>query len=779
MASIREPIDWRPLKAALACWVGVAATSLLTAPDAVRASSPQALLDQHCAACHNDGDATANISVQSLDESGVGAAAAVWEKILRKVSAGEMPPPGIPGPTPAAAETFTAWLEDALDRAAEANPNPGRPAVHRLNRAEYSNAIRDLLELDIDAGRMLPADDSGYGFDNIADVLSLSPVRLERYVTAARRISRLAVGNPDVRPFKERFESDRETGFLNAGYERNVRHDLPFGAHGGTSLRYYFPLDAEYAVTIDLRGSDGGSHELRIPVKAGMRTLAVTFLGHNAKPESAAAGRRFFRGPSNAEEQPPMDIRLDSRRLDLIDLPLSANPPSLAAITIDGPHDIQGPGGTPSRAKIFTCRPEASSQGEPCAREILSSLARQAYRRPVTDADVSPLIALYQIGRRDGGFERGIEKALQALLVSPHFLFRVEREPEDAEPGSNHRVGDVDLASRLSFFLWSSIPDEELLILAERGKLQDPGILESQVRRMLADRRADALVRNFAGQWLYLRNVETVKPDRNTFPEFDADLRQAMRRETELLFRTVLRENRSALELLTADYTFLNERLAKHYGIRKVYGPQFRQIALADANRGGLLSQASILTVTSYPNRTSVVERGQWILENLLGMPPPPPPPDIPELEEAREDGKHITLREAMELHRANPACASCHAKMDPLGFALENYDAVGRWRFEDGGSPIDASGEFPDGTRFDGPAELKQVLVSKYRNDFGAALAEKLLTYALGRGIEYYDKPAVRSINRQAAKDDYRMADLIVSVVKSMPFQMRRIPES
>ncbi len=737
------------------------------------------LISQNCVACHSESLRTAGVSLEKLDPSNVAPDAELWEKVLQKVGAGEMPPAGVPGPDPDTAKQFTAWLEQALDAQAQRSLNPGRTTVHRLNRAEFSNAVRDLLALDIHAGDMLPADDSGYGFDNIAQVLSLSPVRLERYMSAARRISRLATGNPDVKTFKDTFRRNRETGFLEAGYPRDVQQDLPFGARGGTSLHYYFPLDAIYEIGVDLGNDDTGPrpYKVRRPIKAGMRTIVATFLGESTKPEEIAPLSRFGQGKDD-QPPPPMDIRLDGKRLQLFDLPAGDGTPKLASITVEGPFDVQGPGDSASRRKIFTCHPASQEEEGPCARRILSRLARHAYRRPVTDDDVSPLMALYQIGRDEGGFERGIEKALQGLLVSPHFLFRAETDPKGLAPATAYRVSDLELASRLSFFLWSSIPDEELLTLAEQGRLSDPEVYKQQIRRMLEDRRSQALVENFAGQWLFLRNVKKVKPDAEVFPEFDADLRQAMERETQLFFESILREDRSVLTLLTADYTFLNETLAKHYGIAGVHGPQFRKVRLEDSPRGGLLGQASILTVTSYPNRTSVVKRGKWVLENLLGTPPPPPPPDVPALEAEKEGGKHLTLRQAMEMHRANPTCASCHARMDPVGFALENFDAIGRWRKDDQGAPIDATGKFPGGASFEGPSGLSKLLADQHRDQFVATIAEKLLTYALGRGVEYYDKPAIRSIVADAGNDDYRLPELITAVAESVPFQMRRTSE-
>lgn len=729
------------------------------------------LVGQYCQTCHSDGLKTAGLSLEGVDFSNIADHAGALEKTLRKVRSGDMPPTGAPEPTASESKAFTKWLEEGLDRAALENVNPGRPDIHRLNRAEYSNAIRDLLDLDIDPGNSLPADDSGFGFDNIAGLLSVSPVRLERYLSVAGRVSRLAVGNPDVKPFRDLIKRNRETAFLKAGLARNVLHDLPFGSGGGTSLRYYFPVDAEYVVTVDL-GGDGGSHELRLPIRAGVRTLVFSFPAESTKPEVAvpALGSRGGNGVAPA----PMDVRLDGARVKLVEMaPGSA--PSLASIAIAGPYEVEGPGDTPSRRKIFSCQPSTKAEEEPCARRIFSRLARYAYRRPVDEADISALMSLYQIGRQDGDFERGVEKALQAMLISPSFLFRVERDPAGLEPGSAYRLSDVELASRLSFFLWSSIPDEELLSLAEQGRLSEPAVLAAQTRRMLADRRSQALVSNFAGQWLYLRNVDTAKPDSLAFPDFDAELRWAMRRETELFFETVLREDRRVVELLDADYTFLNERLARHYGIAGVNGPQFRRVALNDPNRGGLVGQASLLTVTSYPNRTSVVLRGKWLLENLFGMPPPAPPPDVPALEEKRPDGKPRTMREAMQAHSVNPTCAGCHSRMDPLGFALENFDAVGRWRDEDAGSPIDATGTFPNGVHFQGPAELKGILVDQYQEDFVATVAERLLTYAVGRGVEYYDKPAIRSIARAGAGKGHRLSDLVSGVVASTPFRMRR----
>ena len=762
---------------------GLSAVALAQTPDKSPAVAARLLTTQYCVGCHNAKAKVAGVSFEGVDWTNPGTSADILEKALRKLSSGEMPPAGMPRPAPAAITAFTAWLGQSLDSYAAAHPNPGRPAIHRLNRAEYSNAIRDLLAVDTKPGALLPVDDSGYGFDNIGDVLSVSPSLLERYIQVARKVSRMAVGDLTLKPAEEEFLNPAR------GARERVSDDLPFDSAGGMAISYYFPLDAEYVIKVRTGGGDNGpAHEVRMPIHAGLRTLGATFLKESAKPEiSSLGGRRGGGGApppgggGRGTPPPPqqLDLRLDGARLKLFPVPAGqggGGVPQVDRIQISGPYNVTGRGDTPSRARIFVCHPATSQDELPCARTILSTLGRRAFRRPVTDADIKPLLAFYERGRAEGDFDHGIEKALNSLLVSPDFLFRVERDPRGAAPGSVNRVSDLELASRLSFFLWSSIPDDQLLDLAEKGKLKDQSVLQQQVRRMLDDPRSDALVDNFAGQWLYLRNLDLQKPDPDVFPEFNDDLRRAFRTETSLFFRNVLREDHSVLELLDADYTFLNQRLAEHYGIPGVYGPQFRKVVLTDPNRGGLLGQGSVLTVTSYPNRTSVVQRGKWILETLLGTPPPPPPP-VPELQPHGKNG-HATLREAMEEHRANPVCASCHARMDPLGFALENYDGVGKWRDKDVGNVIDASGKLPDGTTFVGPAGLKKILVTNRRDEFAGTATQKLLIYALGRGLEYYDLPAVRSISRQAAKDDYRMSALISAIVSSAPFQMRRTPD-
>ena len=762
--------------------VVIALTAALWLPLASAQTSPQhALLERYCFSCHNEKLKTGGVALEKMDLNNIAAGASTWEKVLRKIHSGEMPPRSMPRPDSATATSFASWLESALDRAAAAKPNPGRPAIHRLNRAEYNNAIRDLLALELDLSSSLPADDSGYGFDNIGDVLSVSPLLLERYLSLSRKVSRLAVGDPSMKPVVEEYpvaavlQNDR------------VSEDLPFGSRGGVSMQHYFPLDAEYSIKAKLRvpgqfaRTDGppkldirldgarvklfdagmrgqqsdeepGVYQVRIPVKAGNRLVGVDFYDEFTAPEGILALRPNGAAPA----------RNVVRRANI------------EYVQIGGPFEPTGPGETASRKKIFVCHAENEKEELPCASKILSTLARGAYRRPITDADMRPLLSFYETGRRSGSFDAGIEMALRRMLVSPDFLFRLEHDPQHVTPGSVYRLSDIELASRLSFFLWSSIPDDELLGLAEHGKLKDPAAFEQQVHRMLMDNRSKALITNFAGQWLYLRNLALMKPDPDAFPEFDEGLRQAFRRETELFLETILREDRSVTDLLNADFTFLNERLARHYGIADVHGSSFRRVALTDANRFGLLGQGSILTVTSYPTRTSPVLRGKWILENLLGTPPPPPPANVPDLKDHGEDGKVLPVRQRMELHRANATCAACHARLDPIGFALENYDGVGKWRTSDSNAPIDPSGALPDGTPFDGPAGLRKALLNR-REDFAATVTEKLLTYALGRGLEYYDQPTVRSIVRESARDDYRISAIILAIAKSTPFQMRR----
>jgi hypothetical protein len=744
------------------------------------AAASQAMLQKYCSGCHNEKLRTAGVSVEGLDLASVSGKAEILEKILRKVKSGQMPPAGLPRPDQETAAAFGAWLEHSLDAEAVAHPDPGRPTVHRLNRAEYSNAVRDVFALDIDAGSLLPVDDSGYGFDNIGAVLSVSPALLDRYISVAKKVSRLAVGDLTLKPEVETFETKR-----GARAER-ASDDLPFNSEGGLSVNYYFPVDAEYVFRLALAGAGGPGGkplEIRLPMKAGLHEVGAAFPAESEKTELTGGGRGGRGGGGRgrggaADAEASLDFRLDGARNKRFPLPGNGGAPQLASISIEGPFNILGRGDTPSRERIFVCKPTAAAQEAACAQKILGGLARRAYRRPVSDADVKSLLALYQKGRAKGDFDAGIQEALQGMLVSPDFLFRVEADRRATAASHVFRISDIELASRLSFFLWSSVPDDELLNLAVAGKLSNPGVLEAQVHRMLDDPKSHSLVSNFAGQWLFIRNLATVRPDPVAFPEFDESLRAAFQSETELFFDSILRENRSALELLSANYTFLNERLAKHYGIPGIYGSQMRRVELTDPERGGLLGQGSLLTVTSYPNRTSVVQRGKWVLENLLGTPPPAPPPNVPALE-ATTANAHLTLREAMEKHRANPICAGCHARMDPIGFALENYDGVGKWRAQDGGATIDASGKLPDGTAFAGPAGLRQLLITTKRDDFVSTVVEKLLTYALGRGVEASDRPTIRAIMRESARSDYKMENLVTIIVKSTPFQMRRALDS
>ena len=791
------------------------------------AASPQrALLDRYCVTCHNERVVAGagagmmaeqlrlvGLALDSADVDDVAAAPELWEKVVRKLRVGAMPPQPRPRPDRETYDGFRRWLEDELDRVAEARPNPGRTqAFHRLNQAEYRNVIRDLLDLEIDVDALIPADaPDRNGFDNIATSLSLSPALFERYVSAAKKIGRLAIGEAPAGGA----EITTYDVPLNLIQSDRRSEDLPFGSRGGAAIRHHFPVDGEYRIRVRLqtnyvgyvRGIDD-AHEIEFRLD-GRRLERFTFGGEapgTPAPISFAGNIRgtddwehytlhaddplevtatVSAGPHTVgisfpretwEEEGVLQPRQTGFALAINEMP-DGNP-ALGSVRITGPLRVAGPGDTPSRRRIFTCRPDPAapaSEAEACAREILGALARRAYRRPVDEGDVATLLEFYEWGRAEGGFEKGIQFALERLLADPDFLYRVERDPVDAPRGAAYPISDVELASRLSFFLWSSIPDDELLAAAENGTLSDPPVLDAQVRRMLADPRSQAMVDNFAGQWLYLRNMGGVYPDPNVFPEFDENLREAFTRETELFIGNQLRADASVLELLAADYTWVNQRLAEHYGIQNVYGSRFRRVALDGARRGGLLGHGSVMTVTSYPNRTSPVLRGKWVLENLLGAPPPEPPPDIPALEERNEDGEPVSMREAMVQHRENPACSVCHAPMDPIGFALQNYDAIGGWRdVNEGGTPVDATGVLPDGSRFEGRAGLSGLLLAR-PDDFVGTVTEKLLTYALGRGMEHYDAPTVRKIVRRAAGEDYRWSSIILGIVNSAPFQMRR----
>jgi len=753
------------------------------------------LLDTYCVGCHNDRLKTAGLVLDKADLTNVPQGAEVWEKVIRKLRAGSMPPLGLPRPAAAVSAAFVSSLESTLDHAAAAQPNPGRPSLHRLNRAEYANAIRDILDLDIDIASLLPPDDSSYGFDNIADSLVVSPALLDRYLSVAKKISQVAVGDPRVGP-------GGDTYFPRGD---NVQADhvegLPFGTRGGLLIRKTFPVDGYYTITAKLfhtnlgfmrgvftphiliftvdgqevfRNTVGTAEDYkdlvasplyaekidarlhaRVPVKAGPRVIGVTFIEQGA-------------GEALQMPTPLRPLLAAGDPIDVVGLP------KVDTVLVAGPYDVTGHGDTPSRRRIFTCNPTDSKSEAPCARTILSTLARNAWRRPVTDADLQPILEFYQMGRKDGDFDAGIELALRRMLADPSFIYRAERDPAELAPGKAYRISDLELASRLSFFLWSSVPDSQLIEIARQGKLRNPTVLNQQVRRMLADSRSDALVSNFAGQWLHLRNLKRVSPNPAEFPDFDDTLRQAMQTETEMLFANVMREDRPVTELLTANYTFVNERLARHYGIPNIYGTQFRRVAVTDESRRGLLGQGSILTVTSYPNRTSPVQRGKWILENVLGTPPPPPPPNVPALKDNSDDPtKQLTMRERMEQHRAVQPCSGCHKLFDPLGLAMENFDATGAWRAKDGPASIDPSSLLADGSTVNGVVGLRENLL-RHPEMFTGTLIEKLLTYATGRGLDYYDMPAVRTIARDSARDNYRLTSLILGVVNSVPFQMR-----
>ena len=765
------------------------------------AVSSRAVFDQYCVTCHNQKLKTAGLTLDTLDVAKVGEGAATWEKVVRRLRSGSMPPDGMPRPSQTTYDAVAGWLETELDRAAAAAPNPGRvPAFQRLTRTEYQNAIRDLLALgdlpkEMDMALLLPADNSSSGFDNLRDLLFVSETQLDQYLSAARQISRLAVGDPAIPQLLDTYILSTELP------QDSHIEGTPFGARGGTIIRTTLPLDGEYDIEIETAGAvlgeqfevsvDGERKHLftivepqavkqnlvtsvtslketgtdrfekdqaaarraamnkgfstRIPLKAGQREIVVTFLKH-----TSAWGEEIVRPALRS----------------------SGGQPGIANVTIRGPHNATGPGETASRKRLFTCLPGNRTDEARCAKQILSTLAHRAYRRPVTDVDVQALLPFYEDGRAHGGFETGIQWALERVLVSPEFLFRIEADPKTA---NIYRVSDLELASRLSMFIWSSIPDDELLAVAEQGKLKDRAVLERQVRRMLADPRSQPLVTNFAAQWLFLRDLDAKNPNPRVFQDFDKGLQQDLRRETDLFVDSILREDRTVLDLLNANYTFVNERLAKHYGIPDVYGSEFRRVTLSDDSpRRGLLGKGSILTLTSYATRTSPVLRGKYILDNLLGTPPPPPPPNVPALTEKANDGKPLTMREAMVRHRANPVCASCHARMDPLGFAMENFDAVGQWRTRDeNGEPLDVSAALQDGTKFDGIVGLREQLVRR-PEQFVTGMAEKLLTYAVGRRTAYYDAPTIRAIVREAAHRDYRFSTLVLGVVNSVPFQMR-----
>lgn len=773
-------------------FAGLAATLLLSvqAGFAQPSASQRQVLDRYCASCHNERLKSGGLSLVKVELANPGSHPELWEKVVRKVRTGVMPPPNAPQPSGADRLTLLTSLEKSLDAAAAAKLNPGRTdTLRRLNRTEYQNAIRDLLALDIDAGSLLPADESGHGFDNV-NVSDLSTTLLNRYIAAAQKISRLAVGSTQTS-----LQSDTISLPADLTQEDHLL-GLPLGTRGGVSTSYTFPQDGEYEIRValmrDLAGvisgfRDARQHEMlllidrepvhtftvsrttigneilnekplqtRIKVKAGPHDIAVTFVKN---------GSSLIDTPRQ-----PTASRFNDRRH-----PRTA--PAIDQIAVTGPYSPQGAEDTPSRRRLFVCRAPAQdkAQEEKCAETILSTLMRRAYRRPIAKADVDGPMAFYRRGRAEGDFDSGITMALSAVLTNPQFLFRVESDPKKVAEGGVYRISDLELASRLSFFLWSSIPDDELLDVAVQGKLSQPGELEKQTRRMLSDRRSFNLATNFAGQWLRLRNIDAVNPSGNLFRDFDDNLRQAFRKETELFFDSVVREDRSVRTLLKADYTFLNERLAKHYGIPNVYGSRFRRVTLApESKRGGLLRHGSVLSVTSYATRTSPVLRGVLVLRNILGAPPPAPPPNVPALDESTM-AANLSMRQRLAAHRDNAVCASCHRTIDPVGFSLENFDAVGQWRdleLED--KPVDSTGAVPGDKEFQGIDGLEAALLRRPEL-FATALTDNLLTFGLGRGVEYSDAPAVRKIVRDAEKDGYRFSSLILGIVKSVPFQMRR----
>ena len=767
----------------------------LAGSEAAAQAPSRALLDRYCVTCHNERLKTANLMLDQVDLDQVGDHAEALEKVVRKLRAGQMPPDGRPRPARADVETFVAALEAALDREAAGQLAPGRVASRRLNRVEYVNAIEDLLDLRVDGAELLPSDMAGFGFDNNAEVLAMTPSLMARYIGAATKISRVAVGSPDNHP---------DGRLYSLGFERQdarMHEDMPFGTHGGLSAQHVFPLDGEYLFSIRMErglgatsgrvrgiGEDAHDIELRID-HALVETWTVGGEFPGALPGLTIADDdvESLRGHEyRMTADHGMDIRLPveaGQRLVSVAF-TDSNPspvdgvygrPGIYSLFIAGPYDGTVPDETPSRARIFTCRPTSDHAEDEtaCAREILETLARRAYRRPVTERDLGVLLPFYEDGRRERDFEFGIERGLEAILSMPEFLLRAERQPAGVAAGDPYRLSDLELAARLSFFLWRSIPDDELLDIAVEDRLSDPDVLDRQVQRMLADPKATRFMNDFVGQWLQVRNIDEQSPDGGLFAQFNDTLRKAMAIETELFFQSQVRENRPILELLRANYTYLNEQLARHYGVEDIYGSRFRRVELDDDRRHGLLGHASILTITSYANRTSVVLRGKWMLENILGSPPPAPPPNVPPLEENDPAGEPTSLREKMEQHRNNPVCASCHAMIDPLGFALEHFDAIGQWRETDGGAAISATIEW-QGQTIDSPRAFREALLGR-GSTFVQTVTEKLLTYALGRGVDYRDAPAVRELVRDLARDEYTWSSLIAGIVSSAPFQMRQ----
>jgi len=762
------------------------------------ASPERALVTRYCFGCHNDSLKSGDMSLAKLDVAHPDQSAELAEKVIHKLRAGMMPPPGLPRPDAPALKAFVASLETPIDQAAALHPNPGRPALHRLNRTEYANSIRELLEVDVDVTALLPTDDMSHGFDNMADVLTISPALMEGYIRAAGKISREAVGDPAALPLTTTYSIPRVLA--------QTRHidGTPIGTRGGMAVVHDFPADGEYTFKLGFYYSptgplfgmnQGKGQEIEVAVNGERVALieinpSMTLAkdGIKTPPIKVRAGPQRISASFPQKFDGPIEDEYRMVEQSLVDVSVGALPgmttlPHLHELSITGPVKAAGVSNTPARRKIFTCRPVSGDEEIPCAKQILSALARAAYRRPVTANDLEGLLSFYQSARNQADFDAGIRTAIQAIIANPEFVFRFERDPANVVSGKNYRISDLELAARLSFFLWSGPPDEQLIALASQSKLRDPVVLEKQVRRMLADPRSNALSSTFASQWLHLQNLKIVNPDLFLFPDFDKGLANSMLQETELLFDSIMREDRNVVDLLTADYTFVDERLAKHYGIPNVLGSRFRRVPLTDPNRFGILGHGSILTLTSTAIRTSPVQRGKYVMEVLLGTPPPPPPKDVPALPENAESrtghvAKPLSVRERMEQHRANATCAGCHKLMDPIGFALENFDAVGVWRTNDSGFRIDSSGQMFDGAKLNGPASLREALVNR-SDAYISTFTENLLAYGLGRVLEYTDMPVVRGIAREAARNNNRFSSFVLGIVKSTPFQMRRAEET
>ena len=786
------PGNWKAVASLLA--ISGTALGLVSAADVDSAgrNSRQALLNQYCVLCHSQKLHTAGLVLENSDPQSPTSHPELWEKVVRRLLAGEMPPAGLPRPDKATQKAFTTGITGDLDVAARSVPYAGRPVIVRLNRVEYANAVRDLLNLELPVADELPPDGIAAGFDNIGDALSMSPLLLEQYLKVARKVSQVAVGVSDPSPVTETFPApNAQTSWLGAG--------MPFGTRGGIRVPYYFPFDGEYSLRAFL-GRDSLPHvegvrffQMRVQVKAGSHVVVVTFPDEFAEregpvPDVAGKGGPALGGPLDTRGSaihPTVEFRVDSQRVKIFDIggisvgeaafAGQPGPPTLDRIEISGPYNAKGVSRTPSQRRIFVCRPSGSRDESACASKILFSVTRRAFRRDVTAADVEPFMAAWSASRRKHNFDYSIADALRDVLLAPDFLFRLEFDPPGAPRGSTQKVSDWELASRLSFFLWNSIPDDELLDLAHSGKLRNAAVLDRQVRRMLADSRATAMVDNFATQWLGLNSLADVKPDAKLYAEFDSGLADDFREETRLFVRSIVRENCSVLDLIGANYSYLNERLARLYGVSGVIGPGFRRVSLtAQPERSGLLGQGSILMLTSHTTKTSPILRGKWVLGALLNSPPPPPPPGVPPLDESPSNGQKLTTRQQVERHRNNPVCASCHSRMDPLGFSLENFDVIGRWRTRDDGGKIDASGKLVDGQTFSGPQGLKQILLSR-QDQFVSATVARLLTYALGRELNARDQPTIRQVMHDTEAGGYRFEDLIVAIVNSVPFRMKQ----